>query len=342
MVTGLVYSEKYLDHNLGDGHPESPARLQSIVGALKEANLWETTSTRVIEPSPTTPKTITMVHDEEYVELLENLSETGAPIDMDTPTHGRSYELALLAAGGTIDAGKGVAMGKLSNAFALVRPPGHHASRSTGGGFCYFNNIAIMSKVLQSDHKINKIMILDFDAHHGNGTQDIFYEDPSVLYMSIHQDGHTIYPGTGFPEEIGAGNGAGYNVNVAIPPASSDEIYASIMHEIFVPLSEEFKPDFIAVSAGFDAYLEDMLTMLGVSVPAYGWMAQFVKNQADKLCDGRTVFVLEGGYDMMGLGKSVVGIVKVLTGEKVKLPKKPETAPPVKQIKEVLSEYWKF
>lgn len=207
MVTGLVYSEKYLEHDIGPGHPECPDRLKAIVEALKAAGYWSASKTKVLDPSPTTPERVELVHDREHVELVRRLSQKESSLDLDTPMRANTFDLALLAAGGTIEAGEAVVEGELANAFALVRPPGHHASRARGGGFCYFNNIAIMSEVLKSERSVRRVFILDFDAHHGNGTQDIFYEDPSVLYMSLHQDGRTLYPGTGFLDEIGSGGG---------------------------------------------------------------------------------------------------------------------------------------
>jgi len=342
MVTGLVYSEKYLEHDLGPGHPERPERLRAIVGALQRAGCWWTPKARVVDPQAASTKVVEFAHDPKYVELVRRLSKAGAPIDSDTPTHPQVFDLALLAAGGTTDAGEKVMGGELSNAFALVRPPGHHATRSKGGGFCYFNNVAIMVEALKRGHDLKRALILDFDAHHGNGTQDIFYEDPSVLYMSLHQDGRTLYPGTGFVDEVGSGEGEGYNVNVPFAPGSSDDDYASAMHELFLPLSEQFKPGLIAVSAGFDAYRGDPLTQLQLSSGAYGWLAQFAVEQGEKLCDGRVVFVLEGGYVQKILGQSVVDVVKVLGGERLELPPRPPVSGAIREAKEVLGSYWKL
>ncbi len=342
MVTGLIYSEKYLEHDIGPSHPERPERLKAIIEALKAANRWSASKTKVLDPSPTTPEKVELAHDREHVELVRRLSSSESALDLDTPTRAKTFDLALLAAGGTIEAGEAVVEGRLDNAFALVRPPGHHASRAKGGGFCYFNNIAIMSEVLKRERRVRRVFILDFDAHHGNGTQDIFYEDPSVLYMSLHQDGRTLYPGTGFLDEIGSGDGEGYNVNVPLPPGSSDEDYAGAMRELFVPLTEAFKPDLIAVSAGFDAYAQDPLTQLQLSTKAYGWLARHVVEQAEKLCKGRVVFVLEGGYVLDALAGSVVKIVKVLTGERPGFPSKFRVPGVVRESKQLLADYWKL
>jgi acetoin utilization deacetylase AcuC-like enzyme len=338
MSTVIVYSPKYLEHNPSYWHPERPERLRVIVRCLQEAGLWEP-KVKIIEPKPATLADVRLAHDEEYVSLIERLSKSRTALDADTPLQSNTFELSLLAAGGAITAGEKVMSGEANNAFALVRPPGHHASRSMGGGFCYFNNLAIMIKKLMREFGVKRIFILDFDAHHGNGTQDIFYEDPQVLYMSIHQNGRTLYPGTGFVDEVGAGEGEGYKVNVPIPPGSSDEEYSCIMDEIFVPLSEAFKPELIAVSAGFDAHIDDPLTQLELSTDAYAWLTGYIVRQAEKLCNGRVVLALEGGYNLKALGNGVVNVVKALMGEKSKPPEHGRLAV-VDEIKRKLADYW--
>ena len=342
MTTTLIYSEKYLEHILSKGHPERPERLKAIVDALKQAKLWETPSVKVTEPKPARREDIELVHDAAHIELVERLSESERPLDVDTPVHRNTFELALLAAGGTIDAGSAVLSGKASNAFALVRPPGHHASRARGGGFCYFNNLAVMIERMKREFKLRRVFVLDFDAHHGNGTQDIFYDDPSVLFLSLHQSPLTLYPGTGFVHELGSGEGEGYTVNVPLPPRSGDAEYASVMEEIFVPLTEQFKPELFAVSAGFDAYSDDPLTQLQLSTLAYGWLTRFVVEQAGKLCKGRVVFVLEGGYVLDAVAEGVVNVVKTLTGEKPPMPIEPRRPSVVDELKRVLVSYWKL
>lgn len=340
MVTALVYSEKYLEHDLGLGHPERPERLKAIVDGLKQAKLWESPNVRVVEPKLAWREDVELVHDVDYVSLVEKLSAAEKPIDEDTPAHKNTYELALLAAGGAIEAGRMVMSSEAKNAFALVRPPGHHASRAHGGGFCYFNNIAVMIERLKQDFGLQRAFILDFDAHCGNGTEDIFYSDPNVLYMSIHQHPLTLYPGTGFVHEIGSGEGEGYTVNVPMQPGSGDAEYAAVMQEIFVPLSEQFKPELFAVSAGFDAHTDDPLTDLQLSTGAYGWLAGFVVEQAKRLCNGRTVFVLEGGYDLEALSQGVANIVKALSEEKIYRPIEVKHSKVIDEIGQALSKKW--
>ena len=342
MTTALVYSEKYLEHKPGWGHPERPERLKAIVDALKRAKLWGAPKVKVLAPKPAKREDIELVHDPSHIELVERLSKSERPLDGDTPVRKNTYELALLAAGGTTDAGRAVLKGEASNAFALIRPPGHHASRARGGGFCYFNNLAVMVERLKREFKLRRIFVLDFDAHNGDGTQDIFYDDPSVLYLSLHQDPLTLYPGTGFIDEVGSGEGEGCTVNVPLPPGSGDAEYACAMKEIFVPLTEQFKPDLFAVSAGFDAYAEDPLTQLRLSTLAYGWLTRFVIEQAERVCKGRAVFVLEGGYALDALAGGAVNIVKVMTGEKIPASVKPRRPSVIDELKRVLVNYWKL
>lgn len=340
MRTALVYSEKYLEHNPGLGHPERPERLKAIVNGLKRFNLWDTPEIKVVNPRPAKREDIKLVHDPDYISLVEKLSAVERPIDGDTPAKKNTFELALLAAGGAIEAGNLVMSGEAKNAFALVRPPGHHACRSHGGGFCYFNNIAIMIERLKLDFKLKRIFVLDFDAHHGNGTQEIFYEDPSVLYMSLHQHPLTLYPGTGFPEEIGEGKGRGLKVNVPMQPGSGDIEYWMAMEELFIPLCEKFQPDFFAVSAGFDAHFDDPLTGLHLSTQAYGWLASTVIDQAKKWCRGRVVFLLEGGYDLEALASGVVYVVRAMQGEKFTPPEERTRLKVIDEVKMALAEKW--
>ncbi|MEW6592754.1 MAG: histone deacetylase [Candidatus Hadarchaeota archaeon] len=340
MKTALVYSPKYLEHNPGWGHPERPQRLQAIVDGFKRAGFWNTEKVKVVAPRPADKKDIELAHDPGHVLLVKKLSLSESPIDGDTPTHSNTYEIALLSAGGAIEAGQLVVSGKFGNSFALLRPPGHHATRARGGGFCYFNNVAVMVRRLMAGG-LQRAFILDWDAHHGNGTQDIFYDDPSVFYMSMHQHPNTLYPGTGQVEETGSGGGEGYNVNVPLQPGSGDAEYAAIMRELFIPLTEQFQPQIIAVSAGFDAHARDPLTALQLSSDAYGWMAAAVVAQAEKICGGKAVFLLEGGYDTHALSEGVVNVVRAMQGERFSTPK--ENRPGViDEVKKVLSGKWSF
>lgn len=296
----------------------------------------------MIGPAPATRRDIELAHDPEYVSLVEKLSAAEEPIDEDTPTRKNTFELALLAAGGAIEAGRSVISGRVRNAFALVRPPGHHASRSKGGGFCYFNNLAVMIERMKRDFELRRVLVLDIDAHHGNGFQDIFYGDPTVLYMSIHQHPLTLYPGTGFVDETGEGNGRGYTVNVPMRSRSTDADYAAVMEKIFVPLCEQFKPELLAVSAGFDAHAGDPLTDLRLSTRAYGWLSSMIIEQAERLCRGRAVFLLEGGYDLKAISGGVLNTVKAMMGEKSSPPAEPSHPEVINEVRQALAHLWRL
>ncbi|MEM1689004.1 MAG: histone deacetylase [Candidatus Hadarchaeales archaeon] len=333
MRLALIYSPRYLEHNPGAWHPESPQRLHAIVETLKRNELW----TNVLEPESAKMNEILTVHSKNYIELLKEMTKDQAFLDSDTPTRENTLEIALLAAGGALIAGRLVAEKKADNTFALVRPPGHHASSDFGGGFCYLNNVAIMTKDLLN--VFDRIMIFDFDAHHGNGTQDIFYTDPDVLYLSIHQ--FPLYPGTGRVEEIGEGRGRGFNVNVPVPPGTGDGEYATIIEEVVCPIAEQFEPGLIAISAGFDGHIWDPLTQLELSSEFYGWMAERILETAKKVCGGRVVFVLEGGYNLKALGESVTNVIKALRGAKFRSPIKREIKV-VETLKNFLSWKWRI
>lgn len=339
MNTGIIYSEKYLEHNLGPTHPEKPMRLKAIMNSLNE-NKTLNEKIQIISPTPADTDLIELAHTPQYIEKVREHSKTGRMIDLDTPINEKTFDLALLAAGGTMGLSEKVENGEFDNGFALVRPPGHHATRDKGGGFCYFNNLAIAGKKLLKDSDVEKILIFDFDSHHGNGTQDIFFEQNDVLYLSFHQSGQTLYPGTGFPKEVGKGEGEGYNVNVPFSPGSSDEHYAAALEEFFIPISEEFEPDIILVSAGFDPHKADHLTQLELSTDGFGMLGKAAINQAEKLCDGKILFTLEGGYAIQEEAESVMKIFESMID-----PKPPdldigEEDYSFEEVKRAIKPYW--
>lgn len=339
MNTGIIYSEKYLEHDVGTAHPEKPMRLEAIMDSLNE-NESLLKKLQIITPTPAETEEINLAHTSSYIEKVREHSETGRMIDLDTPIDEKTFDLALLSAGGTIDLSEKVENGELDNGFALVRPPGHHATRNKGGGFCYFNNIAIAGKKLLKDTDIEKILIFDFDSHHGNGTQDIFYEQSDVLYFSLHQSGQTLYPGTGFPKEIGKGQGEGYNINVPFSPRSSDPHYAAALKKFFLPISEQYDPDIIMVSAGFDPHKADHLTQLEVSSNGFGMLGRAAINQAEKLCDGKVLFTLEGGYAIQEEAKSVMKIFKSLINPKPPDLEIGEKDYSFEEVKKAIEPYW--
>ncbi len=295
MKTGIIYHPKYLEHEQSPTHPERRERLAYTLDQLSEEGIFDLENIVLIEPEMAEVDDVLMVHEERYVRFLERESKTGGMIDFDTSIPVGVFEIALLAAGGAIRAADAVMDGEVRNAFAMIRPPGHHAKPYTGAGFCYFNNVAVMVKHLQKKG-IERIAILDWDAHHGDGTQEIFYEDDSVLFISTHQI--PLYPGTGYPDEAGKGRGEGYTINIPVPPGTSDEEYLYIFDSVIEPVLREFEPDFIAISAGQDNHFTDPITGLALTARGYGMLMSKARALADELCRGRIVAVLEGGYSV--------------------------------------------
>jgi len=313
--TAVIYSDKYLDHDPGRGHPESANRLRAIMEELNRSGILETEECSLVEPKPANTEDIELVHKPDYVKLVERCAASGGGLlDMgDTVVCPKSYETALLAAGGTIKAADLVMTGEFRNAFALVRPPGHHAGPYYALGFCLFNNVAIAAAHLIRHFGLERVLILDIDAHHGNGTQEIFYDTYKVLYASPHQDPRG-FPGTGFVDEVGEGEGLGYTVNVPLPFRVDDHIYLSAFNHIVVPIIQQYKPQFILASAGFDGHYTDPVASLSLS--AFGCLKPFEKalNLASQLCGGKFVAVLEGGYSLKFLGKMVTAAVARMAG----------------------------
>jgi len=300
--TGLVYSDAYLAHDPGRSHPENPDRLRTIVRALKEAGLWERLA--MVPPRPADDAAIARVHDRRHIaRVREACRNAPAELDGDTAVSAGSCDAAFLAAGGVMAAADAVVEGKVRNAFCAVRPPGHHATRDRAMGFCLFNNVAVAARHIQDRHGLRRILIVDWDAHHGNGTQDAFYGDPDVLYFSTHQ--FPCYPGSGSAGETGEGAGKGFTINVPMRAGSGDGEYLRAFREVLVPAADRFKPEFVLISAGFDAHEGDPITNLGVTTGGFAELTRIVKGIAEKHCGGRLVSVLEGGYDRGKLGDSV-------------------------------------
>jgi len=311
--TGLVYSGDYLKHDAGAHHPERPERLTATLQYFRETGLLE--KMVALKPKPCSEEDIRRVHTKRLLESLKSLSASGGGfIDADTYCSARTYHVALLAAGGCIVAGDAVMQKKVDNAFALIRPPGHHASRDRAGGFCYLNNAAIMIRHLQEKHGIKRVLLFDWDAHAGNGTMDIFYDDPSVLNVSIHQDPRYFYPGTGYTDQTGAGRGAGYTVNIPVPAGTTDADYVHILKDFVIPLLRKYRPGFVVVCAGQDSHVDDPISGLCLTEGGYWEMTRLLLKEACEVCSGRMVVALEGGYELESFARSNHAIASALLG----------------------------
>ncbi len=310
MTTAYVYDPIYLEHNLW-GHPESQERLVVTIRLLEEQGVLAKMTQ--VPASPISLESLSMVHRPDYIETVRLVAEGGGGhLDADTYVVPCSHEAALMAAGGLVNAVEAVLRGEADNAFALVRPPGHHALPNRGMGFCLFNNVAVAARyALQKS--LSRILIVDFDVHHGNGTQDVFYDEAEVFYFSTHQYPH--YPGTGDWREIGRGAGEGYTANVPMRGGVGDEGYSRIFDELLYPLAERYQPQLILVSAGYDAHWADPLAAMQLSVEGYARLAQALKAMADDLCKGKIIFTLEGGYHLEVLSYAVLATCRVLLGE---------------------------
>lgn len=312
MTTGIVYHRRYLEHEQTPTHPERKERLAYTMDQFLEEGIFDLEEIVLLEPFEADVEDIFEVHTPEYVEFLRRESRRGGMIDYDTNIPVGVFENALLAAGGAIRAAMAVRDGEVDNAFAMVRPPGHHAKPYTGAGFCYFNNMAVMVKWLQKNG-FRKILIIDWDAHHGDGTQEIFYKDNTVLFISTHQ--MPLYPGTGFPHEVGEGEGEGYTLNIPLPPGSGDEVYLYAFEKVIEPVAKEFKPDFICISAGQDNHFTDPITGLALTARGYAEIMKRAVRLSEELCDGRLVAVLEGGYSVeAALPYTNLAIVAAMAG----------------------------
>ncbi len=296
MATGFLYDPRYLNHQTGWQHPESPERLVATLAHLKKVPWFE--DLVPVQAREATPAEIIPTHTPDYIAHVKQTCEEGCSV-LDSPDVGiseDSYEIATLAAGGALALADKMVAGDIDNGFGLLRPPGHHAEHEGAMGFCLFNNVAILARYLQRKHGLNKILILDWDVHHGNGTQHTFEEDPSVLYVSLHQ--FPFYPGTGAYHEKGIGAGKGYTLNCPMSLGSTDKDYEEAFVQKILPRAQEFKPEAVLISAGFDAHAADPLGGIRLSTQFFGWMTERVIEIADKYAGGRLLSLLEGGYNL--------------------------------------------
>jgi len=313
----ILYDEQFLLHNTGPNHPENSDRILSTINFLKNDSklkpnlIWPSFGYASID-------VISLVHSKEYIHLVkqesENLTQSTAKLSTgDTVISKNSYQVAKKSVGAVTEGVDQIMRGKASSGFVFSRPPGHHATKDRGMGFCIFNNVAIAAKYLQKKYGINRILIVDFDVHHGNGTQDIFYSDNTVFYFSIHQ--HPFYPGTGRPNEKGSGEGYGYTLNIDLPRGAGDDEFIHSLKSQLIPAMEKFKPEFILVSAGFDAHENDLLGQLKYSNNGYKEATDILSRMAKKYASNRLLFVLEGGYEPSNIKEASKSILNAIISQ---------------------------
>jgi len=316
MRVGWVFHQDFLKHHAGPLHPERPERLDAIVSALTGEGLL-----RMMQPldfAPAAPADLSGVHDPAYIDLVRMACREGITCvgSKETRICRHTYSAAMLAVGGVLAACEAAMNGGPRRSFCAVRPPGHHAERDYAMGFCIFNNIAVAADILVRKHGLERVAIVDFDVHHGNGTQSAFESRADVLFVSIHQDPATLFPGSGYESETGHGKGRGYTVNVPMPPGSDDAAYRRAFAEKIMPWLYRYQPQFLLVSSGFDAVRDDPISRINLEPDSFAWMTLELVGLAESCCGGRLVSVLEGGYELDSLRRSVVAHVLSLMNEK--------------------------
>ncbi|HNY73127.1 MAG TPA: histone deacetylase [Syntrophales bacterium] len=310
--TGVVVDERYLRHGEGYYHPESPRRLESLYAMLQHPGMEGKYT--IIAPRYATHEEIGLVHSPSYIGLVASTAgKSYYSLDADTQTSPESYDTAKLAVGGVLNAVEAVMNGQVDNAFAFVRPPGHHAGKERGAGFCLFNNVAVGARYALGKYGLKRILIADWDLHHGDGTQEIFYRDKKVLYFSTHQ--YPAYPGSGTFTETGQGDGSGYTVNVPLKARTDDALHVKAFRGILQPVALKFQPELVLLSAGFDSYFQDPLGDMRVTPKGYVYMMRILLDITAACCGGRLVAVLEGGYNVEGLTESVKLVLREMRGD---------------------------
>jgi acetoin utilization deacetylase AcuC-like enzyme len=308
LPSAVVVDAEYLRHDPGEFHPERPERIRAL---LNLAEKLDNQRFQILPPRAASRSDIESCHGADYVKLVESTSKTNHyALDGDTITCRDSFGVGLLAVGGFLRLIDSIAAGESKNGFALVRPPGHHALKNRAMGFCLFNTIAIGAQHLKRTYDSKRVMIMDWDVHHGNGTQDSFYEDPSVLFISTHQ--FPYYPGTGAVNEVGVNAGEGYTLNIPLPAGCGDAEYMRVFYDVIVPGAKKFEPEWILVSAGFDPHRRDPLGGMEVTEAGFAGMARLLLQLADEYTGGKIAFLLEGGYDLSALSNSVSAVLEAM------------------------------
>ena len=354
MSMGLIYHDAYLRHEHTPTHPERRERLQYTMDQLREEGVLDDPAVARLDPFEVTDEQIRRVHTEAYVDRLRSRSATGSGrLSADTHVSEHTWATAKLAAGGVLRGLEAVASDEVESAFVMSRPGGHHAFANDGHGFCYLNNTAVAIRHLQATTDVDRVLIWDWDAHHGDGTQSIFYDDPSVLVMSTHQDGRTLFPGTGHVEEVGSGAGDGYNVNVPLPPKTTDEAYMEVVSQIFEPIADQYDPDLVFVEAGQDNHFTDPITDLGVTAQGYAELMDTAVDVAARLAGGDIVASLAGGYGIEGgLPYTNLAVIATLLDYETAYIREPAIYEPptenpdvsdvIERVRDAHEEYWDF
>jgi acetoin utilization deacetylase AcuC-like enzyme len=352
MTMGLVYDDEYLKHEHTPTHPERRERLQYTMDQLEEEGILADDAVVPIEPTEATDDQIARVHTREYIERLRSMSASGTGmLSVDTHVSEHTWATARLAAGGVIAGLEAVVDGQTDTAFVMARPGGHHAFRGDGHGFCYLNNTAVGIRHVQETTDVERVLVWDWDAHHGDGTQSIFFDDPSVMVMSTHQDGRTLFPGTGDVEDVGTGEGEGYNVNVPVPPKTTDSGYERVVEAVFEPIATQYDPDVLFIEAGQDNHFTDPITDLGVTAQGYAHLMDVAMTAADRLTDGQIVASLAGGYGIEGgLPYTNLAVIASLLGYDTAAIREPAIYTPpsyepdvndvIERVRRVHGEYW--
>ena len=340
----IIKDERYLEHNAGEGHPESPNRLRVIHDLINT----EFSDLPLIQPRLATEDELALVHDPFYIQIVANTAgRVHSQLDADTGLSARSYEISRLAAGGLLQGIDALlnpqsAIPNPQSIFAFVRPPGHHAEPDRGMGFCLFNNIAIAAEYAKQRYGLTRILIVDWDLHHGNGTQRAFFEDPKVLFFSSHQ--YPYYPGSGSFEQVGSNKGEGFTVNAPFPSGFGDAEYVQVYSRILAPIALEYKPELVLVSAGFDPYVKDPLGGMNVTGEGFGALASIVREIADRTCVGKVLITLEGGYNPEGLREGTRAVLNTFLGKAAPLAANTSAKTADQVIEKILAiqrKYWK-
>jgi len=349
---GIAFHEKYQQYDFGPGHPFRGDRFSNALKLFREKGLLKLSGIRVLKPDIVKMKDLLRVHDKSYVDLIFDFAKKSRAYDLDTPVSPSILEAALYIAGGALKIGESLIDGMIERGISLGGGL-HHAGQSFGGGFCLFNDVAVLARFLQEEKNVKRVLIFDYDVHAGNGTSDIFYSDPSVLFISAHQDPKTIFPGTGFLEQIGRGEGEGFNINVPLPPGAGNETYLSAVKEVLIPLAKEFKPDIILANGGSDPHFADILGSLGLTIDGFFRLSKLICRVATENCNGRLALLVGSGYNPVVLPSCWYALIAGITDiDKIEVAEtsEPPQEPPwchervqdtIKRLKRIFRNHWK-